>query len=80
MSKVQTVLNAVTLPAMPDMKLASSAVRPEAENAGREVVQQHVGNGEVVVEHRLAMRVEHDLAGDRIDFGGNQSSPCAQTL
>ena len=32
MSNVQTVLNAVTLPAIPDMKLASKAVRPRPSN------------------------------------------------
>ena len=39
MSYVQTVLNAVTLPAMPDMKLAMQRRQAEAEHARREVMR-----------------------------------------
>ena len=49
MSYVQTVLNAVTLPAMPDMKLASSAVSPEPEQARRVELLQHQRHHHVVV-------------------------------
>ena len=41
MSYVQTVLKAVTLPAMPDMKLAISAVSPSPSMPGGKVVAQH---------------------------------------
>ena len=45
----------------------------EAQDAGGEVVQEHVGDGEVIVEDRLALRIEHDLAGDGIDFGRDEA-------
>ena len=52
----------------------------EAENAGGEVVEKHVGDGEVVVEDGLAVGVEHDFAGDGIDFRGDEAAACAESL
>ena len=73
MSYVHTVLNAVTLPAMPDMKLASSAVSPRPSKPVGKVVQQHVGGGQIVVQFRLAVLIEDGLARVRIHLRRDQS-------
>ena len=52
----------------------------EAENAGGEVVEQHVGDGEVVVEDGLAVGVEHDFAGDGIDLGRDETAAGTEIL
>ena len=48
--------------------------KPEAENAGGEIMQQHIGRGHVVVKQRVAAGVEHGLAGDRVDLGRHQAA------
>ena len=67
------MLKAVTLPAMPLMKLASRAVQAKAEMPVGKVVEQHRGNREVVIEQWLAARVEHDLAGERVSLGRHKA-------
>src|SRR6185369_5038470 len=40
----------------------------EAEKAGWEIVEQHVGDGEIVVEDGLAILIEHRLTGGFVDL------------
>ncbi len=63
MSYVHTVLNAVTLPAMPDMNDAISAHSPRPEHARREVVLQHHRDRQVVVERDPAIGADYRLTG-----------------
>ena len=73
MSYVQTVLNAVTFPAMPDMKLAISAVSPRPSMPGREIAQQQDGDREIVVAHRTPLVVADDCGCSLADLVGNQA-------
>ena len=48
MSYVHTVVNALTLPAMPDMKPAISAVMPSPSKPGPAITREHQGKDVVV--------------------------------
>ena len=57
----------------PGHKAGQQGRQPQSQNAGREVVEQHVRYGEVVIQLHLALVVALWRAGFRINFRGDES-------